>query len=234
MPSHSREQLQNLYSEIAEWGKHYDPESAPRRVDAVNTEAALVIVAEAYARSTVRVTGVNWYDARGGLGNAGRALEVILNCVGQTVAPPSPVKLPGAEIAGAAPGLTSVYTTDVFPCYPTQGGHPSISQVRDAIQRGYLQRELGIVRPRVILLLGRFAHRAFHQHLLGCSPALSVSSAFSSLRPGGMHHRYEGAAVLSWLHPSGASPAYSSWVKAAKRDLCEQPQIRALADALNV
>jgi uracil-DNA glycosylase len=233
MPSHSREQLHVLYSEIAEWGKNYDPESAPRRVDAVNTEAALVIVAEAYARSTVRVTGVNWYDARGALGNAGRALEVALNCVGQTVAPPSPVKLPGAEIAGAAPGLTSVYTTDVFPCYPTQGGHPSVSQVRDAIEGGYLRRELGIVRPRVILLLGAYAHQAFYQHLLGHSSAPSVTSAFSSLRPGAMLNRYEGAVVLSWLHPSGASPAYSTWVKAAQGDLCGQPQIRALAEALS-
>jgi uracil-DNA glycosylase len=228
----AREQLEQLYSDIAEWGRKYDPESRPRRVDAVNTEAALVIVAEAYARSTVRVTGVNWYDARGGLGNAGRALEVALSCVGQTVAPPRPLKLPGGEIVGATPGFSSVYTTDVFPCYPVQRGHPSASQVHDAMERGFLRRELDIVRPRVILLLGRHAHRAFFRHLLGRSAKLSVSAAFSSLRPGAVPDRYEDAAVMSWLHPSGASRAYSSWMKAVGSDLCGQPQLRALAAAL--
>jgi hypothetical protein len=55
--------LEALYEEMQDWARaRYD---AQRSVEALDPNSQLFVLSEAYARTQVRITGVNWFDERG-------------------------------------------------------------------------------------------------------------------------------------------------------------------------
>jgi uracil-DNA glycosylase len=225
--------LAELYDEIWEWANtKYDRHLVKRKVEAVDPDSRLFIVGEAYARSQVRLTGINWFDERGTLGPSGKNLDVILRCLRYTVHPPRSVRLPRGSVQPKDGALTTVYTTDVLPCHPPSGGAPNPAMISGALERGFLAREFEILKPKVVLLLGKHSYESFHTHILRTATLGSISMAFSSLSPSTELAEYNGALVMPFLHPSPQSGTFSKWFKERRSMLCEQPQVRALSAAL--
>ncbi len=126
----------------------------------------------------------------------------------------------------------TAYTTDIFPCFPEGGRPPRPHELDDALTRRFLLREIELLRPKVVLLLGDKSYGAFFRHLLNRFLPEKLTDFFRELSPDTQLPHYSGAVVIPFLHPSGANPNFSGWVKEAGRLLCDQPQVRVIAQAL--
>ena len=127
-----------------------------------NPEAELLLVGE----------GPGYHEDQQGLafvGPAGALLAKILGAIGRS--------------------LDDVYICNVVKCRPPQNRDPEEEEI--AACRPFVERQIDLVKPRVILALGRIAGRA----LLG-QPGASVAS----LR--GRFHDYRGIPVMVTYHPA--------------------------------
>ena len=224
--------LAQLYDEIWDWAHtNYDRHLVKRNIGAVDPTSRLFIVGEAHAEDQVRLTGINWFDAWGTPGRSGENLDAILRCLRYTIYPPKPVRLSRGQVQPKDGEFTTVYTTDIFPCYP-RGGTPTRTMITDALKQRFLARELEILQPRVILLLGKESYTAFHTQFLGAAPRANITTRFRDLSPTTELAEYNGAPVVPFLHPSPGNGHFSSWFSRSRLTLCEQPQLQAIAAAL--
>lgn len=114
----------------------------------------------------------------------------------------------GAKRAGQ--GRQGAYLSNVVKCRPPVGRLPQAAELAQCAQ--YLQREIELVQPRVILALGRFAT----QLLLGEHP-LEASLPLGKQR--GRVYRYRGIPVIVSYHPKVLLRASADKAK-AWADLC--------------
>ncbi len=84
---------------------------------------------------------------------------------------------------------TNVYIANIVKCRPPGNRNPHPDEVQACI--GYLKRQIQLVKPEIILLMGSVAARSL----------LDVSIGVGKLR--GRFHRYEGIPVLVTYHPAG-------------------------------
>lgn len=116
----------------------------------------------------------------------------------------------GAQAQGVAEAATLAYVTNVVKCRPPQG---AMVQSADLAQcAAYLQREIALVKPKMILAMGRFAN----QLLLGDTPELA-SQPLGRLR--GVVHRYGEFALVATYHPKALMRNSADKAK-AWADLC--------------
>ncbi|PQV53523.1 uracil-DNA glycosylase [Paraburkholderia sp. BL21I4N1] len=83
---------------------------------------------------------------------------------------------------------TNVYIANVIKCRPPGNRNPEPDEV--ARCEPYLQRQVALVKPKLIVALGRFAAQSL----------LKTESSISSLR--GRVHEYEGVPVIVTYHPA--------------------------------
>ncbi|CAD6535860.1 uracil-DNA glycosylase [Paraburkholderia metrosideri] len=83
---------------------------------------------------------------------------------------------------------TNVYIANVIKCRPPGNRNPEPDEV--ARCEPYLQRQVSLVRPKLIVALGRFAAQSL----------LKTTASISSLR--GRVHEYEGVPVVVTYHPA--------------------------------
>ena len=129
--------------------------------------------------------------------------------------------LEAAGFPSEAAARRQIYMTSVTKCFPGKargagGGDRRPSRAEVALCRSHLDRQLALVRPEVVVLVGGLAHERF---LPGRALVELVGRVFA---PDGrsVGTRYGGRPVLVPLpHPSGAS----RWLNdAANRALLEQ------------
>lgn len=89
---------------------------------------------------------------------------------------------------------TAAYVTNVVKCRPAVVRNPEPQEL--ALCENYLRREVALVRPKVILAMGRFAA----QTLLHGSLPEGTKTPFGKLR--GQIYRYQGVPVVVTYHPS--------------------------------
>ncbi|WP_027799544.1 uracil-DNA glycosylase family protein [Paraburkholderia dilworthii] len=82
----------------------------------------------------------------------------------------------------------NVYIANVIKCRPPGNRNPEPDEV--ARCESYLQRQVGLVKPKLIVALGRFAAQSL----------LKTDASISSLR--GRVHEYEGVPVIVTYHPA--------------------------------
>jgi len=116
----------------------------------------------------------------------------------------------GAKPATATAPAERAYVSHVLKCRPAHGAIPKPAELAQCA--AYLQREIALVQPKIILAMGRFAN----QVLLGETPA-QAALPLGKLR--GTVHRYQGVPVVVTYHPkvlmrNGADKA-KAWA-----DLC--------------
>jgi DNA polymerase len=88
---------------------------------------------------------------------------------------------------GLARGM-NVYIANVIKCRPPGNRNPEPDEV--ARCEPYLQRQVALVKPKLIVALGRFAAQSL----------LKTDASISSLR--GRVHEYEGVPVVVTYHPA--------------------------------
>ncbi|CAB3747823.1 uracil-DNA glycosylase [Paraburkholderia humisilvae] len=100
---------------------------------------------------------------------------------------------------------TNVYIANVLKCRPPGNRNPEPDEV--ARCEPYLQRQVALVKPKLIVALGRFAAQSL----------LKTEASISSLR--GRVHAYEGVPVIVTYHPAYLLRSLHDKAK-AWQDLC--------------
>lgn len=118
------------------------------------------------------------------------------------------LKAVGASRTGV--GRQGAYLSNVVKCRPPQGQLPQAVDLTQCAQ--YLQREMALVQPKVIVAMGRFAT----QLLLGEHPE---QAALPLGKQRGVVYRYRGIPVVVTYHPKVLLRASADKAK-AWADLC--------------
>ncbi len=118
------------------------------------------------------------------------------------------LKAVGASRTGAA--RQGAHLSNVVKCRPPQGRLPQAAELAQCAQ--YLQREIALVQPKIILAMGRFAA----QLLLGEHPE-QAAQPLGKQR--GVVYRYRGIPVVVTYHPKVLLRASADKAK-AWADLC--------------
>lgn len=98
-----------------------------------------------------------------------------------------------------------VYIANVLKCRPPGNRNPEAPEVAKCSP--YLQRQVELIRPRLILAMGRFA----------CQTLLDTDSSIASLR--GRAHSYQGVPLIVTYHPAYLLRSLPDKAKAWE-DLC--------------
>jgi hypothetical protein len=167
--------LKSIYSRIhlCHVCPHMDKEKGLRRIDAVDSGMDTFVVSQALAETTLRKTGVNFFGLNGTPGNTGRQLERFLALFSRTIFPAREIILEnGIRIPARSAQLKTVYNTEVAQCFPgkkTNGNgdrEPSDTEVLSCKQERFLEIELTLIKPRLVILMGRQARNNFYDHYI--------------------------------------------------------------------
>jgi uracil-DNA glycosylase family 4 len=152
--------LRDLYREIHECEKCLgdprcemaaDEDRMARTLVSRAAESPIFVIGQALGPNTQRLSGVPYTYPNGELSPTGRVLDDLLRAIGYTI-----------DARGDRP---YVYSSDIVQRYPGPavggGGDRTPTRVEMENCAEWLETELRIVRPRVILLLGRFASDYF-------------------------------------------------------------------------
>lgn len=113
------------------------------------------------------------------VGQAGQLLDHMLKAVG---------------LSRQGTGTQGVYIANVLKCRPPANRNPQPEEVLQC--EPYLRRQVALLRPHIILALGRFAAQSLLQH----SVPDVTTMPLGKLR--GQVHHYEGVPVIVSYHPS--------------------------------
>jgi len=142
----------------------------------------------------------------------------LLEKLGCTIFPKQPVKIGNEQIPHAEEG-NPVYCSEILQCYPGRTGSgdrfPS-KAVKNCLRAGFLEREIKLVDPGIILLLGAKTFTAFWRHFIkilpnqdglekGLSDTIEKITYARALPVRNIAGRKR--AILPIIHPSGQTTA---------------------------
>ena len=210
MDRSTEEQLRELYDEI----QHCDvcPQmngvKSLRLIKAVNTESDVFIISQALAADQLRFSGVNFFTIDGELGSTGCNLEKFLNKFNRTVFPYQEVKLTsGAVIRGADYNLKSVYNTEIAQCYPgpnkngTGDREPEPNEIGNCVNQKFIIREIELIKPKLLLLMGKAARDSFFQNILHSTFPENLSDHISQIVKNNMIPHYPISDTTAYIMP---------------------------------
>jgi uracil-DNA glycosylase len=203
------DELSRLYVDIRDCHicPRMDKSKASRLIQAVDLESDVFIISEALARCQLRRSGVNFFDEYGKLGNAGEQLEKFLNKFQRTVYPYLEVATClNIRIPKRQPGFLSVYNTEITQCYPGPR-RPKGDEICRCISKGFLIKEIELIKPKLLLLMGRVSRDSFFQYVLETKHPQSLSEHIDSIVQDGKIPRFSlgclSLYVLPIQHASG-------------------------------
>lgn len=214
-------QLEKLYHEIHSCHicPNMDSSKALRRTEAIDVSMDVFIVSQALAERQLRESGVNFFTKEGKLGNTGQNLEKFLNQFCRTVYPPRNVRLAsGNEVRRKEiPPFLSVYNTELTQCFPGKGSTrgdraPTATEIATCLKQNFLKREIFLIRPKLILLMGDKTRQAFYKAFSGEVRKDSLGAHIERMialgripmcKIGGVK-----VSVLPIQHASGANPYF--------------------------
>ncbi len=169
-----------------------DREKALRDIECTNLDADVFIISQALARDTLRKSGVNFYKQDGTIGNTGKQLNKFLNKFGRTINPDS---------------TKCVYNTEIAQCYPGKAKKgkgdrkPLEQEMRDCLN--FLIQEIELIKPKIILLMGKSSRDSFYKFVLKKSYPLRFTEYV-----GNIDYYNKDIPVISVQHASGANPRF--------------------------
>jgi uracil-DNA glycosylase len=199
-----REQLQEIVDEIYALNVcGEDSLKVKRDINCLNIDSDVMLIAEALAPSTGRISGVSYFYSDGKLGNTGRRLEKFLNKFGHTLYPYN---------------TNTVYSTEVvnsFPGYKEKKGNRSIKgpnndEIVKSVRSGVLNREINLVSPKVIFLMGNTAYKSFYKYFLKKETLDTLTSEIGNICTFKEFSSYHNIPVIPLQHSSGANPRFNS------------------------
>ena len=129
----------------------YDSFKVRRKVLEGALDSKIFIIAQSIAERTQRLSGMPYTYTDGRLSSTGKKLEGYLSLIGYTIIPNSGRKL--------------VYSSDIVHCYPGKKNNgngdnkPNPQEVKNCYV--WLSKEIEIIKPKVLLLLGKVAAETF-------------------------------------------------------------------------
>lgn len=202
-----RDNLQKIFDEILTLnvcGK--DSLKVPRDISKTNINAKVMIIAEAMAPKQVRFSGINYFHKDGRIGDTGKSLEKFLNLFDCSVYPDH---------------SNCVYHTEIvhsFPGYVIRGNKKSIrrpinKEVKESINSGILQKEIEIIKPKLILLMGNTAYATFYEYFLNIKPNRNLTREIDYISSTETFNRYNKIPIIPIQHSSGANPRFNNMLK---------------------
>jgi uracil-DNA glycosylase len=215
------ERLLDIYQNIQNCDvcPYMDHEKALRRPEAIDIHADVFIVSQTLAEKQMRKTGVNFFNENGKLGSTGKNLEAFLNLIGRTVYPPTEVTLEnGATISKRNTNYTSVYNVEVANCYPGKNKSkkgdrkPSTEEIENCLYQGFLIREIEIIKPKLLILMGKTSRDTFFRFVLHIPYPKILEEHISQVVSSGVLPEHAVGnhviRVIPLLHASGANPRF--------------------------
>jgi DNA polymerase len=163
------------------------------------------------------------------VGAAGQLLDAMLDALSLSRADPDALPaaqresignaLPAAQresIANALPAAQRVFIANTLKCRPPGNRNPAADELAQC--EPFLQRQIALLRPRIILAMGRFAVQAL----------LRSDQPLGRLR--GRVHAYEGVPLVVTFHPAYLLRSPSEKAK-AWADLCLAAEVAEAAAA---
>lgn len=209
--------LKKLYEEMHSCTKCFgeptckiaeDPKKVIRTVNKRSVTSALFLIGQALGEHTQRLSGMPYAKPDGSLSLTGHDLSKFLHAFGYTIDPPSNQ-------------YQYAYSSDIVQCFPgkkeTGRGDrkPNDHEIRNCMDQGYLVKEIELIRPKLILLMGKASRDTFYKYMLKEShpDSLSIHTQVIIERKEipqfslGSLDTY----VLPIQHPSGANRRFSAF-----------------------
>lgn len=201
-----------------------DKEKSLRLVCGVNSEADVFIISQTLAANQLRKSGVNFFQADGRLGKTGTILEPFLNKFHRTVYPQQKVTITGnVTIPNCNPKYKVVYNTEIAQCFPgkNKGGKgdrkPTSIEIRNCIDKGFLIKEITMIKPKLLLLMGKASRDSFFDYVLKAKYPPSLSEHISEIILAGEIPVFSvgnlNLRVLPIQHASGVNPRFRSMME---------------------
>jgi len=203
-----------------------DSKKALRIHHAIDESMDVFIISQALAEKQLRLSGVNFFMPDGSIGSTGKNLEKFLNRFKRTVYPPKAIFLDnGSVIPKGKHNFISVYNTETTQCYPGKTNRgtdrpPKQSEIQNCFMQDFLIEEIGIINPKVLILMGDKSRKTFYKYFLNSVRrdnlrdhifSTTNSEKIPSVRIKGVN-RY----IFPIQHASGANPNFSKMVKSEK------------------
>lgn len=218
-----QEKLNELYKDIQNCHAcpQMDREKSLRLVQAVNPESDVFIISQTLAANQLRKSGVNFFQADGCLGYTGASIEPFLNKFHRTVYPHQKVTISSnVSIPSCSPRYKAVYNTEIAQCYPGKNKvgkgdrKPSMDEIRNCIGKRFLIKEIMMIKPRLLLLMGKASRDSFFDYVLKDMYPLSLSEHISDIVQARKIPAFSVGNltlhVLPIQHASGANPRFHS------------------------
>ena len=189
----------------------------------VGEKTPVFILSQSLAESQLRKSGVNFFKQDGNLGSTGKQLEKFLNKINQTVFPPHDIRLDeGIVISKRKPEFYSVYNTEITHCYPgkakLKGDRiPDKLEITNCLEQGFLFSEINLIKPKLILLMGKLSIKTFYKYILNQRNDKSITDLiYESISSNSIPKFNFGNLDIGFLpiqHASGANPLYNKMIK---------------------
>ena len=217
----NREKLNELYKDIQNC--HICPQmdrvKSLRLLQAVNPKSDVFIISQTLAANQLRKSGVNFFQVDGCLGNTGASLELFLNKFHQSVYPHQKVAISGnVTIPSCSLKFKTVYNTEIAQCYPGKNKKgkgdrkPSSDEIHNCTDKGFLIKEIMMIKPRLLLLMGKASRDSFFDHVLKVRYPTSLTEHISDIAQTGKIPAFSVGNltlhVLPIQHASGANPRF--------------------------
>ena len=202
-----------------------DKEKALRNISAVSSKTNTFIISQALAENQLRISGVNFFTSDGILGNTGKQLEKFLNTFNQTVFPPNDIILKnGSVINQGDSNKTSVYNTEITQCFPGKAAKgdrkPDPIEIKNCLDKNFLFREIQIIKPRLLLLMGRLSIVTFYKYILKEKVNIStnemINAIIANMRIPELDMAWGKVGYLPIQHASGLNPQYNIMLNNSK------------------
>jgi len=161
----------------------------------------IFLIGEALGEHTQRKSGRPYTFPNGALSPSGRNLDRFLRCFGYTMDSTNPN------------GYQYAYSSDIVQCYPGKR-KPTIPEVTNCINQGFLLNEIGIIEPTLILLMGRTSRNSFFRNILEepkfpSSLSEQLNEIIRKQKPFEYRFLNRDIYVIPIQHPSGANPEFN-------------------------
>ena len=151
--------INKLYEEIHTCSKcfnvpgcklEFDNQKVKRKIIDRTLNPGVFVIGESLGRTTQRLSGLPYTSLNGQLSRTGQALNNFLMAFGYAIPPTSSKKC--------------VYSSDTIQCYPGVR-NPTSKEIENC--SAWLDQELDVIYPKVVILLGRVATQSFLKRHLG-------------------------------------------------------------------
>lgn len=203
----TKDQFMKLYNQIQQcrYCGSTNSEKALRKIEQVNRTSEIFIIAEAMAPSQVRVSGINYFDINNNIGATGKSLEKFLNIFNYSV----------------YPNKNCVYSTEIVHCFPgyeLKKGTKSIrrptqTEIKNCINKGFIQREIDLVKPKIIFLMGSTSYVSFYNYFLKTKTNLNLTEKIRDITETKRYETYNNIPIIPIQHASTANPRFSQMIK---------------------